>query len=155
VNQILWNAVVLVQGLRFIENGERFSPKDDRVTVNNNQRSNHVPGYTGFGADDFKSGDNRVTSYLKWFENNRLKKHANIIFLTVESISQLMNDCYNGLRKKFQQLSIERNLVMFQSSRSIKKFWWSTNIFLLRCITCHQNIKQCHCGLISQFGSCF
>jgi hypothetical protein len=38
MNKILWNAVVLVQGLWFIENGERFSPKDDRVTGNNNQR---------------------------------------------------------------------------------------------------------------------
>jgi hypothetical protein len=129
MNQILWNVVVLVQGLWFIENGERFSPKDDRVTGNNNQRPNHVPGYTGFGVDDFQSADNRVTSYLKWFENNRLAKHANIIFLTVESMSQLMNDRYDGLRKKFQQLSIERNMVTFQSSRSIKTFWWSTNIF--------------------------
>jgi hypothetical protein len=35
-NQILWNAVVLVQGLQFIENRERFSPKDDIVTGNSN-----------------------------------------------------------------------------------------------------------------------
>ena len=28
-NQILWNAVILVQGLWFIENGERLSPKDN------------------------------------------------------------------------------------------------------------------------------
>ncbi len=38
-----------------------------------------------------------------------------------------MNDRFNGLRKKFQQLSIERHMVAFQSSRSIKR--WSTNIF--------------------------
>ncbi len=34
LNQIFWNAVVHVQGLQFIENGERFSPKDDRVLGN-------------------------------------------------------------------------------------------------------------------------
>ncbi len=28
-------------------------------------------------------------------------------------------------------------------------------IYLLHCITCHHYIKQCHCGSISQFGSCF
>jgi hypothetical protein len=41
MNQILWNAVVLVQGLQFIENGVRFSPKDDRVTDNSNHGSIH------------------------------------------------------------------------------------------------------------------
>jgi hypothetical protein len=127
VNQILQNAVVLVQGLRFIENNERFSSNNDIVTDNYYQRSNHVPGYTSFGVDDFQSADNRVTSYLKWFEQNQLKKHANIIFPTLELMSQLMNDRYNGLRNKIPLLSIDRNLVTFQSSRSIKR--WSTNIF--------------------------
>jgi hypothetical protein len=69
MNQILWNVVVLVQGLRFIENGERFGPKDDRVTGNSNQKLNHSFGYTGFGVDVFQSADNRVTSILKWFEH--------------------------------------------------------------------------------------
>ncbi len=47
-NQILWNAVILVKGLRFIENGERFSPKDDRVTGNSISGLNHPLGFTGF-----------------------------------------------------------------------------------------------------------
>ncbi len=153
-NQILWNTVVLVQGFWFIENGERFSPKDDRVTGNTNNGSNHFLGFTGFGVDDFQSADNRVTSILKWFEQKRLTKDANIIFLNVEGISQLMNECYNDLRKKIPRLLIERHMVMFQSSR-IKQKITVLQIYLLRCITCHQNIKQCHCGFISQFGSCF
>jgi hypothetical protein len=65
MNQILWNAVVLVQGLWFIENGERFSPKDDRVFDNFNQFLNQVPCYTSFGVDDFQSAERRTTSYLK------------------------------------------------------------------------------------------
>ena len=64
-NQILRNAVVLVQGLWFIENGERFSPKDDRVLGNSNNESNHFLGFTGFGVDDFQSAERRTTSYLK------------------------------------------------------------------------------------------
>ncbi len=101
VNQVLLNVLVLVQGLHFIENGERFRPKDDRVTGNSNHGLNHSFGFTGFGVNDFQSADKRVTSYLKWFENNRLKKRANIIFLTVDTMSRLMNDHYNSLRKKF------------------------------------------------------
>jgi hypothetical protein len=99
--QIIRNAVVLVQGLWFIENGERFSPKDDIVTGNSNQKSNHSFGYTCFGVEDFLSADNRVTSILSWFEHNWLKKDANIIFLNVEVISQFMNERYNDLRKSF------------------------------------------------------
>ncbi len=47
-NQILWNAVVLVQGCWFIENKERFSSKDDRVTGNSINGSNHLLGFTSF-----------------------------------------------------------------------------------------------------------
>jgi hypothetical protein len=34
-NNIFWNAVVLVQCLWFIENGERFSPKDTQLDEEN------------------------------------------------------------------------------------------------------------------------
>ncbi len=56
-NQILWNAVVLVQGLQFIKNGERCSPKDDRVIGNRVNGLNHSLGFTLFGVDDFQSDD--------------------------------------------------------------------------------------------------
>jgi hypothetical protein len=128
-NQILWNAVVLVQGLWFIENGERFIPKDDRVLGNSNNGSNHFLGFTGFGVDNFQSTDNRMTSVFKWFEQKRLTKDANMIFPNVEVISRLMNERYNDLRKKIPRLSIERHMVMFQSSRSKQKIACPTNIF--------------------------
>jgi hypothetical protein len=99
MNQILWNAVILVQGLWFIENGERFSPKDDRVLGNSKNGLNHFLGFTCFGVDDFQSADNRMTSVFKWFEQKRLTKDANMIFLNVEVISWLMNERYNYLRK--------------------------------------------------------
>jgi hypothetical protein len=121
--------VVLAQCLRFIENGERFSPKDDRVTGNSVSELIHPLGFTGFGVDDFQSADKRKSSILEWFEQNWLKEDANVIFLNVKSITRLMNECYNDLRKKFPQLSIQRHIVTFQSSRSNKKISWSTNIF--------------------------
>ncbi len=114
--------VVLVQGLWFIENGERFSPKDAIVTGNSNNGLNHILGFTGFGVDDFQSADNRVTSILKWFEQKQLTKDANMIFLNVGEISRLINEHYNELRKKsIPQLSIVRHMVTFQSKRSKQK----------------------------------
>jgi hypothetical protein len=112
-----------------IENGERFSPKDDRVLGNSNNGLNHFLGFTGFGVDDFQSADNRMTSVFKWFEQKRLTKDANMIFPNVKVISRLMNECYNDLRKKIPRLSIERHMVTFQSSRSKHKIACSTNIF--------------------------
>ncbi len=98
--------VVLVQSHWFIENGEWFSPKDDRVTGNSVSRFIHPLGSTGFGVNDFWSADNRKTSILKWFEQNCLTDDANIIFLNVEIMTQRMNDRFNGLKKKVPQLSI-------------------------------------------------
>ncbi len=128
-NQILRNAVVLVQGLWFIKNGERFSPKDDRVIGNSVNGLNHLLGFTGFGVDDFMSDDKRVTSIFKWFEQKRLTDDANMFFPNVEGISRLMNDQYNELRNKFPQLSIERHMVKIESKRSKQKITCSTNIF--------------------------
>ncbi len=129
-NQILWNAVVLVQGLWFIENGERFSPKDDREAGNSNNGSNHILGFTGFGVDDFQSDDKRVTSIFKFLEQKCLTDDANMFFPNVGEISRLMNECYNELRKKVPRLSIERHMVTFQSKRCKQKITTcSTNIF--------------------------
>jgi hypothetical protein len=98
-NQILWNVVVLVQGLWFIENRERFSPKDDKVTGNSISGLVHPLGFTGFGVDDFQSADKRKSSILKWFEQKRLTDDANIILLNVELMAKNMNECYNDLKK--------------------------------------------------------
>jgi hypothetical protein len=67
-NQILQNAVVLVQRLWFIENRERFGPKDCKVKGNSINGSNHLLGFISFGFDDFQSDDKRVTSIFKWIE---------------------------------------------------------------------------------------
>jgi len=65
MNQILRNAVILVQGLRFVENGERFSPDDDKNDGNRRDKSQHALGYTGFGVDDFTSKGKNDDLYLR------------------------------------------------------------------------------------------
>jgi hypothetical protein len=53
--KILWNMGVLVQGLQFIENRERFSPKDAKLEEKSISGSNHNMGFTGYVVDDFIS----------------------------------------------------------------------------------------------------
>ncbi len=91
---------------------------------------NHFLGFTGFGVDDFQSADKRKTSIFKWFEQKRLTDDANMIFPNVDVITQLMNERYNELRKRFiLHLSIKRHMVTFQSTRIKQKITCSTNIF--------------------------
>jgi hypothetical protein len=54
-NNILRNAVVLIQYLWFIENGERFSPKYAQLDEENISELNHDLGFAGYGVDDFMS----------------------------------------------------------------------------------------------------
>ncbi len=62
--KILQNVVVLVQCLRFIENGERFSPNyvltDEKIISG----SNHHLCFTGYGVDDFMSKEKKKAPYL-------------------------------------------------------------------------------------------
>jgi hypothetical protein len=86
-------------------------------------------GFTGFGVDDFQSDDKRKTSIFKWFEQKCLTDDANMFFPNVGGLSQMMNEQYNELRKKFPQLSIERHMVKIESKRRKQVITCSTNIF--------------------------
>jgi hypothetical protein len=59
-DNILWNAVILVQCLWFIENRERLSPKDARIYEENISESNHDLGFTSYGIDDFMSNKKKL-----------------------------------------------------------------------------------------------
>jgi hypothetical protein len=54
-NNIVQNAVVLVQCLWFIGNEVRFSPKDAQLYEENISGSNHDLDFMGYGVDDFIS----------------------------------------------------------------------------------------------------
>jgi hypothetical protein len=111
---ILQNAVVLVQFLWFIENGERFSPNNVLTDEKNISGSNNDLGFTGCGVDDFMSKEKRRIPILVWFERTFKVDDAGVYFPNDETISWLMNNQYNVLIKKFPSLTIERHQVLFQ-----------------------------------------
>ena len=78
--QILRNAVVLVQIYKYIENGQRYSPTDISNQLNFNVLSLPMPplGYTGNGCDDFTNSERR----------------------NVTNIQRLQALCYKGKNKK-------------------------------------------------------
>ncbi len=129
MNQILWNAVILVQGLWFIENGERFSPKYFGVKGSGSNGLNHTLGFTGNEVDDFISGEKRQHPLFHQIENYCHIDDANVFFPNVETLSHLMNQQYKELKKKIHQLSIERHQVAFHSKATKEKMTCSTNIF--------------------------
>jgi hypothetical protein len=81
---ILWNAVVLVQCLWFIENGKKFSPNDVLTVEKNISESNHNLGFTGYGVDDFMSREKRRLLIFDWFENTFKGKDSNKYFPNFE-----------------------------------------------------------------------
>ncbi len=56
---IIWNAVLLVQCIWFVENRERFSPNNVLTDEKNISGMNHDLGFMGYGVDDFKSKEKR------------------------------------------------------------------------------------------------
>jgi hypothetical protein len=59
--QIIWYAVILVQGLCFIENGEMFSPDDHQFEGERHKKLRpHLLNFTGFEVDDFASKEGRA-----------------------------------------------------------------------------------------------
>jgi hypothetical protein len=126
---IVWNAVVLVQCLRFIENGERFSPNNDLTDEKNISGLNHDLGFMGCAVDDFMSKEKRRLPIFDWFENTLKGKDSNKNFPNVEILSRLMKEQYNQLKEKFPPLTIERHPeFLFQPKTEQKHFLLSTNI---------------------------
>jgi hypothetical protein len=89
---ILQNAVVLVQCLQFIENRERFSPKDSQLDEKNISGSNLDLGFTGYGVDNFMSKEKRRLSFFVWFERTFKVDNADECFPNVQTLSKLMNN---------------------------------------------------------------
>ncbi len=127
---ILWNAVVLVQRLWFIEKGERFSPNDVLTDEKNILESNHYLGFTGYGIDDFKKKEKRRLPIFNWFENTFKGKDSNVFFPNVDKLSCLMSERYNQLKGKFPSLTIERRQVLFQPKTKQDCLILSTNIYV-------------------------
>ena len=65
-NQIVRNAIVLVQLYKYIENGERYSYSNYYLGKKENVKMgcSHIFGYTGFGLDDFLAHDKRKSTVI-------------------------------------------------------------------------------------------
>jgi hypothetical protein len=92
---------------------------------------NHDLGFTGYGVDDFMSKEKRRIPILVWFERTFKVDDAVMYFPNVETISQLMNNQHNVLRKKFPSLTIERHQILFQPKTKQDHLILSTNIYTL------------------------
>ncbi len=121
--------VVIVQCLWFVENRERFSPKDARLGKENILEWNHDLGFTGYGIDDFMSSEKRRLPIFDWFERTFEEDNAGVYLPNVETLSKMMNNQYNELKKKIPVLTIERHQVSFQSKTKQVCFLLSTNIY--------------------------
>jgi hypothetical protein len=71
LKKLLWNAIILVQGHRFIDKGERFGDKDASTETERRESSNsHPMKYMGFGVEDFHCQDRgRKTNIFKWISS--------------------------------------------------------------------------------------
>jgi hypothetical protein len=81
---ILQNVVVLVQCLCFIENGERFSPKDVQLDEKSISELNHDLGFMGYGIDELMSKEKRRLPIFDWFETTFKVDIAGMYFPNVE-----------------------------------------------------------------------
>ena len=66
-NQIMRNAIVLVQLYKYIDCGKRYSTSDPNWGKSDNVKGDknpHTLGYTGFGCDDFISNEKRKSTLL-------------------------------------------------------------------------------------------
>jgi hypothetical protein len=84
--KVLPNAVIFVQCLWFIENGERFSSNDDLTDEKIISELNHNLGFTGYGVDDFMQKKKRRVPILVWFERISRVDNADVYFPNVETI---------------------------------------------------------------------
>ena len=86
--QILRNAIVLVQMYKYIENGERYSIDDIEMQPPFNVKTipAHTLGYNGFGCDDFQSTEKRKEPLLKQ-SIQCFKKKTNTLIQSLKSIS--------------------------------------------------------------------
>ncbi len=69
--KILQNAIILVQGNRFIDKGERFGNKDPSTETERHELSNsHPMKYMDYEVEDFHCQDRgRTTTIFKWISS--------------------------------------------------------------------------------------
>jgi hypothetical protein len=94
--KILRNAIILVQGHRFIDKGERFGDKDPSTETERRESSySHPMKYTGFGVEDFHCQDRgRTKNIFKWISSTFKIDIDTVgqLLLNVETIERETNE---------------------------------------------------------------
>jgi len=118
-NQILRNAIVLVQMYKYIENGERYSPNDFAYNIpfNKNKDGVHSLGYTGCGCDDFLNKERRRQTNIMELESTVFKGSGKSIddiiekhFYDLNNIPTQGTEKLNQLKTIIPTLTIARDL---------------------------------------------
>jgi hypothetical protein len=130
-NQIMMNAIVLVQLYKYIDRGERYSPSDPNWgnSANIKEDNPHTLGYTGFGCDDFLSNEKRKSTLLNDLKDVlRLKSCVSLIvkhFMELDIIPMTSTDKLNDLKKYVDGLVFASDLtkvtLKLKASQSIEQ----------------------------------
>jgi hypothetical protein len=118
--KILWNAIILVQGHRFIDKGKRFGNKDPSTETEGHELSNsHPMKYTGYGVEDFHCHDRgKTTNIFKWI-SSKFKIDIDTVrqlLRNVETIESQTNERFKTLANAFGDLKITSTEVKYQKS---------------------------------------
>ncbi len=133
--KILRNAIILVQGHRFIDKGERFGDKDPSTETECCESSNsHPMKYTGFGVEDFHCQDRgRTTNIFNWISST-FKIDIDMVgqlLINVERIERETNEQFKTLANAFEDLKITLTEVKYQNTTQRTKVYTPFFIFLM------------------------
>ncbi len=118
--KILRIAIILVQGHRFIDKGERFGNKDPSTETECHELSySHPMKYTGYGVEDFHCQDRgRTTNIFKWI-SSKFKIDIDTVgqlLRNVETSESQTNEWFKTLANAFGDLKITSTEVKYQKS---------------------------------------
>ncbi len=118
--KILQNAIILVQGHRFIDKGERFGDKDPSTETKCHESSySHLMKYTGYGVKDFYFQDRgRTTNIFKWISSTFKIDIDTVegLLINVETIERQTNEQFKTLAIAFEDLKITLTKVKYQNT---------------------------------------
>ena len=122
-NQIVRNAIVLVQFYKYIENGERYSYSDFKFGSKENLKMNHphIFGYNGFGFDDFLSCDTRKSTLMNDLRSVLNVKSSEVLieryFSGLNTWQSETTDELNRLKRSVDGIEIDNSLSQVTLSR--------------------------------------
>ncbi len=118
--KLLQNAIILVQGHRFIDKGERFGDKDPSTETECRESSNsHPMKYTGFRVEDFNCQDRgRKTNIFTWISSTFKIKIVTVegVLINVETIERETNEQFRTLANAFGDLKITLTKVKYRNT---------------------------------------